>query len=180
MSHSFAPTPCPCYSFCTIYFWLFLELQIPFRFITFYIIWGNCGRLKNVLELGSVSPCLVSGLSLSDALIILSYLVGNVSYRHLYHPIFCLRTYFYPHLHLLTLKFFCLWARANFQCDLWIKLYVWDDIFIDTWKKRFTVSIKVGGNYENYLQQLTFRLKNRLLRVTGRRAAFAILILLIS
>lgn len=94
------------YSFCTIYFWFLLELQIPFRFITSYIIWGNRGRLKNVLEPGSVSPCLVSGLPLPDALISLSYLVGSVSYRHLCHPMFCLRIYFYPHLHLLTLNFF--------------------------------------------------------------------------
>lgn len=53
---------------------LFLNFQFLSDSLLPVLFGGNCGRLKNVPELGSLSPCLVSSLSLSDAPIFLSYL----------------------------------------------------------------------------------------------------------
>ena len=69
------------------------------------------------------------------------YLGRSISYHTCCHPIFCLRTYFYPHFYLFNFSFMNIFSFVFEQGQTFsllyesFKLHVWDDIFIDTWTK---------------------------------------------
>lgn len=92
--------------------------------------------------------------------------------------------FIYPHLQLLTLKFFFFASEQGQTLSVIDKSnYMFEMIFSLTLKKSSSlcVSIRVGSNSENNLQLLTYTLIKLTTRgYTHRRAALVILILLIN
>lgn len=117
------------------------------------------------------------------------YLGRSISYHTCCHPIFCLRTYFYPHFYLfnfsfMNIFFLCLWARANFQFALWIIQITCLRWYFHWHLKKSSslcVSITGSGNYVSNLPFPTFALVTLVTEdYIGRRAALVLLMPLIS
>lgn len=116
------------------------------------------------------------------------YLGRSNTYHACCHPIFCLRTCFYPHFYLFNFSFMNIFSFAFEQgqtsvCFMNHSNYMFEMIFSLTLEESsfLCVSIRVSGNYVSNLPFPTFALVTLVTEdYIGRRAALVLLMPLIS